>query len=1035
MRRYAAALALCLLLTGHVHGEQAKDIIDASGVKGGLVVHVGCGDGKLTAALRASEAYVVHGLDADAANVRKAREHVSKLGAYGKVTIDRYDGRSLPYIDNMVNLLVVTGDCGVSKAEMLRVLVPNGVVSLRLIKGGGTWAKTVKPWPAEIDDWTHWLHGPGNNAVSRDKRVGISRSLQWISGPLWGRHHNLLPSVSAMVSARGRVFTIIDEAPIAVRGPTDQWALVARDAFNGLVLWRRPIENWGWRKWSALEVSGTMRFKGPDQLFRRLVAVGDTVYVTPGFNEPVVAINAATGKTVRRYKGTENASEILFSNGCLFLARNVIGKKPGKDLLAVNAETGEILWQRKGYTGITSRGDELKAFTDAYLTVGADRVFFLDRDNIVALDAKTGKDAWTCPRPEMRKGVFGHYQFEFRNLCSLVYDEGIVFLGQIDPDATNLNKWQQKTIALLAVDAKTGKELWRHTGGTLAHFTPPDLFIAKGLAWTMRTKDVALVGLDVRTGEVKRQYPVRNMLVGHHHRCYRNKATENFYLAGEEGIEYIDFNSGELDVHHWLRGACAYGIMPANGLIYLPGHACGCHTNVKLNGFLALGSGGAIGRRAQGGERLAKGPAYGKTPPAAAKPAPAGADWPTYRHDAARSGCVAGEIPAELVRQWKTTIGGALTPPVIASDKVFVASPDTGRVYCLSAATGKVRWQFLADGPVDTPPTFHAGRLVFGTHGGSVYALQADDGTLIWRFRAAPSDRRMMAFGRLESPWPVSGSVLVLGDKAYCVAGRSMHLDSGLYVYALDVMTGKVVQQCRLQPDLAVKGELKGATLPDILVSDGKSIAMRNMRFDAADISQRGLAKGGSVLQANDGGLLDGTWINNAFWRYGKAQGQMLVFDGKTAYGVRSHKKLISKSYGQDVFTAGKEGYQLFAVELAGKGGGERTDRRGRKAKGKSAARTRWTLRTPVRGQAMVLTDKHVCLAGAPDIVDKADPWGAFEDRKGGRLEVYSTQDGKKLAAYTLESTPVYDGLAAANGRLFITLKNGSVLCMGAKGP
>ena len=80
----------------------------------------------------------------------------------------------------------------------------------------------------------------------------------------------------------------------------------------------------------------------------------------------------------------------------------------------------------------------------------------------------------------------------------------------------------------------------------------------------------------------------------------------------------------------------------------------------------------------------------------------------------------------------------------------------------------------------------------------------------------------------------------------------------------------------------------------------------------------------------------------------------------------------------------------------------------------------------------MVLTDKHVCLAGAPDIVDKADPWGAFEDRRGGRLEVYSVQDGKKIAAHTLESAPVYDGLAAANGRLFITLKNGSVLCMGA---
>ncbi len=54
--------------------KKTKQILDATNVKGGLIVHIGCGDGKLTAALRASESYLVHGLDSDMQAVRVARE-------------------------------------------------------------------------------------------------------------------------------------------------------------------------------------------------------------------------------------------------------------------------------------------------------------------------------------------------------------------------------------------------------------------------------------------------------------------------------------------------------------------------------------------------------------------------------------------------------------------------------------------------------------------------------------------------------------------------------------------------------------------------------------------------------------------------------------------------------------------------------------------------------------------------------------------------------------------------------------------------
>ena len=100
----------------------AAEIYIAAGVKGGLIVHAGCGDGKLTAALRKNDSYLVHGLDINAANVEQARKHIKSLGLYGKVSVDTFDGERLPYIDNLVNLVVAENPGRISMDEIVRVL-------------------------------------------------------------------------------------------------------------------------------------------------------------------------------------------------------------------------------------------------------------------------------------------------------------------------------------------------------------------------------------------------------------------------------------------------------------------------------------------------------------------------------------------------------------------------------------------------------------------------------------------------------------------------------------------------------------------------------------------------------------------------------------------------------------------------------------------------------------------------------------------------------------------------------------------------
>ena len=230
-------------------------------IKGGLIVHVGCGDGTLCTALGEDPNYVVQGLHRDPLAVAKARSTVRAKGNYGRVSIRHWEGESLPYADNLVNLIVVSSDeSRVSPAEIARVLAPRGVAfvpkgmavnSLEQQPSSSGLDKYVKPVPEAIDDWPHYFYGADNNAVSRDTVVGPPKHMQWVCGPVYARSHEVSSSMAGMVSSGGRIFYIWDEGVLGQPGKRfpAKWSLIARDAFNGLPLWKLPMPNWGWREW------------------------------------------------------------------------------------------------------------------------------------------------------------------------------------------------------------------------------------------------------------------------------------------------------------------------------------------------------------------------------------------------------------------------------------------------------------------------------------------------------------------------------------------------------------------------------------------------------------------------------------------------------------------------------------------------------------------------------------------------------------------------------------------------------------------
>jgi len=78
-------------------------------------------------------------------------------------------------------------------------------------------------------------------------------------------------------------------------------------------------------------------------------------------------------------------------------------------------------------------------------------------------------------------------------------------------------------------------------------------------------------------------------------------------------------------------------------------------------------------------------------------------------------------------------------------------------------------------------------------------------------------------------------------------------------------------------------------------------------------------------------------------------------------------------------------------------------------------------------------------------VVDEKHMWGrsnepAFQQKMalqaahlrgehGAIMQVFAKSTGKKLAEHTLGCLPAFDGLIAADGKLYLVTEDGSVLC------
>lgn len=926
-----------------------RDVLSQSEVRGGLVVHLGCPSAALLAEFASDGRFVAHGLARRADTLAAVRTALAAGGLYGRASAEQLIGTKLRYVDQLVRFLIVEESLGVDEAEMLRVLCPRGVLYRKTPEG---WRRTVRPRPAALDEWTHARHGAEGNVVSADRLVGPPTNVRWISGRQAGKIG--VVSTQVIVSSGGRLF--------AVTGQRDL-SLVARDAFSGVILWRRRYP-----------------YKLPPLRYRTfwrqapLIAVGRLVYIAGK------ALDAATGKEAFSFAGDPTAC----ADGVLITSQT----------RALDARTGKELWYHAaGAAGLAVAGGRVYLAEGKWPAKGGPV-------QLVCLDLKTGKVQWrgeiALPIPDARPT--GRYDGYSPNstpnglLAGIVHHRGVLAL---EVTRTYVHLYSAADGAPLR--SVRYKNWAPYASGLRALMIDGKLYLPTFDAGEKFDYGVTIHAYSLASGKkvktLKLKSPIRQ-------RCRPPLASEAFMFLG--GMNTVDLATGAGVSLPIARSACHIGLVPANGLLYVPPTHCRCYSMIP--GYVALESRRQMGRplaKANDTDHRQTGPVLGEVPPAARRGA--NEDWPRFRQDAMRRAHVKTALSPDGKLLWNCVLGdGSPSPPVAAGGLALVALGEAHRIDAVNTTNGRREWSFVAGGRIDGPPTIRGGMCVFGCRDGWVYALRLSDGTLAWRNLAAPADRRIMVEGQLESAWPATASVTINDETVCAAAGRHNLAEGGIVVTAFDLVSGRKKWQ-KETPHRDLTNALTGgayefrskpySVTPDPrptaaaaggwLVREGKAVQID--RLGAFDVnSGRAAAMFDDRLSSRYVGPLRP--LKNRSRRPHFDQWLLSAADGKRVCRITAGTLVQVEGPKALPLTAAPAAADIAAIASAG---------------------TDWVvLARPPANQNSTVDSKLV-------LIDKAAARVRAERRFPG--------------------LPVPHGLAIANGRIFITTQAGRLLCIGVE--
>jgi len=376
----------------------------------GLVVIVGTTDGGLEARVAAAGKgdLLVSGVAVGAEAAAKARAGIDRDGQTGYASVSAQPSlAALPYNGNIANVVVADLERpgAPSLDEVLRVVHPFGSA---LVHRKGEWTVIVKPLPKEMDEWTHYDHGPEGNPQSRDSLVADAKGLQW-----WVSSYG--NTVTTTRLAGGRRFQGVTRSG-AYAGVNRTYQ--ARDAFNGLPLWRLDPPN---------DLFDYYRHQD------RLVAANNDVVVglfnAPGFAE---VRDARTGQRklelIEGLRVEGNFKQVRHSTPLLELHHVLIGtsviQAMKNEVVCLDVATGKRAWAYTTPAGsyvahlavdndacVVGTSPDAQRFNVTYGN------YMCRLGSVVGLDRGTGNARWTS------EAAAGFFTF------GILLDQGVIHIA------------------------------------------------------------------------------------------------------------------------------------------------------------------------------------------------------------------------------------------------------------------------------------------------------------------------------------------------------------------------------------------------------------------------------------------------------------------------------------------------------------------------------------------------------------------------------------------------------------------------------